>query len=615
MDSSPVNMDRFLRDVLVRTNFIPAVRYFIGWRGIKDASCATEAWTAKIRNHPGVFGVACKGSHRSADGSAGRFDLFYFPDPEEDLLEQYSLMANHLAQREDYIPCVRNFLQYPGFADLFGIGHLTLSATRDEICRIGVLTALSSKQSIIDAGVRLPYKGRYIQLVEPGGCDENIPAFALAAEFLDVFGASLAFHLQTPPSCLWHEQSPGCAAVVSTDGRRRMEPREGIARVKMMIGFGDSDRCRRLLKSDNPQDAGTIIAHWRAGEEPPEMWRHATWWQATAIPLQQTVDKTFLGMDERPPLMILTGFLGSGKTSFLRHFIEYQTSRQRFVAVIQNEIGETGLDGKLVEDHFTVAEIDEGCVCCTLAGNLKKAVQSILSQFRPDYIVLETTGLANPYNLLDDLSDLQDLIRFDTVTTLVDACHVVQAMQESAVVREQIRAADVMLLNKIDLVEPADLQELTIALEAINPRAPIVHGCHGDIHPNLLYGIDPLETSWAGEGLPAKSTARHGTSTHLDDGIAGHKVTLLQPVERTRFIAFIEKKLPAKLLRIKGIIQFDDAAKPIVFQYVRGRYAFSELVDQRFEERFLVFIGKHLQPAAIEEALQSENISVSGVKR
>ena len=102
----------------------------------------------------------------------------------------------------------------------------------------------------------------------------------------------------------------------------------------------------------------------------------------------KTLDKKILGIDQRPPLILLTGFLGSGKTSFLQHFIEYQTQRSRFVAVIQNEVGEVGLDGKLLD--YQVTEIDEGCVCCSLVGNLKRAVQGILSQFQPDTIILET---------------------------------------------------------------------------------------------------------------------------------------------------------------------------------------------------------------------------------
>ena len=128
----------------------------------------------------------------------------------------------------------------------------------------------------------------------------------------------------------------------------------------------------------------------------------------------RTIDKKSLGIDERPPLIILSGFLGAGKTSFLQHFIEYQTQCSRFVAVI----GEVGLDGKLLDD--TITEIDEGCVCCSLVGNLKRAVNGILSSFQPDYIILETTGAANPLNLLDEIVELEAQVRYDCTVTVVD---------------------------------------------------------------------------------------------------------------------------------------------------------------------------------------------------
>ena len=152
-------------------------------------------------------------------------------------------------------------------------------------------------------------------------------------------------------------------------------------------------------------------------------------------------------MDERPPLIILTGFLGSGKTSFLQHFIEYQTQRSRFVAVIQNEIGEVGLDGKLLD--YTVTEIDEGCVCCSLAGNLKQAVRGILESFSPDTIILETSGLANPLNLLEEMSELGEVVRFDTTVTLVDVLNLESTLSDYRIAVDQIRAADVIVLNKL----------------------------------------------------------------------------------------------------------------------------------------------------------------------
>jgi hypothetical protein len=178
---------------------------------------------------------------------------------------------------------------------------------------------------------------------------------------------------------------------------------------------------------------------WETGMAVIPQYKDALWWNAHQISDYKTLDKKFLSIDDRPQLIVLTGFLGSGKTSFLQHFIEYQVQLNRFVAVIQNEIGEMGLDGKLLDHDYAVTEIDEGCVCCTLVGKLKNAIHQILSSFHPDYIVLETTGLANPYNLLDEISEVEELVRFDSITTMVDGLNVVQSLTAHSVAREQIK--------------------------------------------------------------------------------------------------------------------------------------------------------------------------------
>lgn len=605
------DIERLVRDVIVRTNFVPTVRHFIGWRGIKEVSRTRTGWTVKIRGYAGIFGLGFEKACRTADGRAVRFALFYFPGPEEGLLEKFSLMANHLAQQEDYIPLIRSFPEHPDFTHYFSIGHLTMGVNADENCLLCIQENPSAKRSIIEAGICLPDNGTLVQLVAPGASDEDIPAFSLASGFVDVFLASVAFHFGSLPTVLHHDQRPGRQMVIAPDGRRKLQTRPGIYAERFIAGFGAARDVFSGMAAMAPTERRTIRNQWREGQPVPEVWREAGWWQATKIPLQQTIDKTFLGVDERPALMILTGFLGSGKTSFLRRFIEYQTSRHRFVAVIQNEIGATGLDEKLIEDHFTVAEIDEGCVCCTLAGNLKTAVQSIRSQFRPDFVVLETTGLANPYNLLDDMIDLQEMVRFDSVTTMVDISNVDHAVERSAVALEQIRAADVLLLNKIDRVDDTAVDRAVARLASINPRAPVVACCHGDVHPGLLYSVDPLENNSvendsvendpAKERLSAKSLEARGVPTHLDDGITHHCVTLTRPLERSRFIRFVEEGLPETVLRAKGVVQFSDKDAPDVFQYVRGRFEISDLEDQCFEKRFLVFIGKKIDPAYFEE--------------
>ena len=128
-------------------------------------------------------------------------------------------------------------------------------------------------------------------------------------------------------------------------------------------------------------------------------------------------------VDHRPGLIVLTGFLGSGKTSLLLEMLEHLRAHDQFVAIIQNEIGATGVDGYLVDGGESALTLDEGCVCCTLAGSLSNGIRRLTQQFQPERIILETSGLANPLNLLQEQDSWADLARLEMVVTVVDAVH------------------------------------------------------------------------------------------------------------------------------------------------------------------------------------------------
>jgi G3E family GTPase len=231
-------------------------------------------------------------------------------------------------------------------------------------------------------------------------------------------------------------------------------------------------------------------------------------------------------VDERPPLIILTGFLGSGKTSFLQHFVEYQTQRSRFVAVIQNEIGEVGLDGKLLD--YSVTEIDEGCVCCSLVGNLKRAVQGILENFSPDTAILETSGVSNPKNLLDELGELREMVRVDCTAIIVDALNFETSIAGNGIAAEQIGAADLLILNKRDLVDDSRLQEVRRRLKELNPHAPIFSTTRGALNPALIFDandrLGPEERKSPGPSANHHERVRH--YSHAQDGLWSRNLCL-----------------------------------------------------------------------------------------
>src|ERR1700689_1026564 len=189
-------------------------------------------------------------------------------------------------------------------------------------------------------------------------------------------------------------------------------------------------------------------------------------------------------MSARVPVTVLTGFLGAGKTTLVNRILSEQHGKR--IAVIENEFGEVGVDHELVigadEEIF---ETSNGCICCTVRGDLIR----ILGQLRKrrdrfDSILIEPPGLADPGPVaqtffIDD--DLKEHFSLDAIVTLVDAHHVEKQLQDSPIAMEQIAFADVILLNKIDLVDAAALERIERRLHAINATSTIIHSRNADV--------------------------------------------------------------------------------------------------------------------------------------
>ena len=176
------------------------------------------------------------------------------------------------------------------------------------------------------------------------------------------------------------------------------------------------------------------------------------------------------------PVTVLTGFLGSGKTTLLNRILSENHGKR--IAVIENEFGEIGVDNDLVigaeEEIF---EMNNGCICCTVRGDLIRILGNLMKRRdKFDHIMIETTGMADPGPVaqtffMDD--GLREALRLDGVVTLVDSKHVLLHIDDSDEVKEQIAFADVILLNKVDLVSPAELDQLEARIHSMNSAAKI----------------------------------------------------------------------------------------------------------------------------------------------
>ena len=287
-------------------------------------------------------------------------------------------------------------------------------------------------------------------------------------------------------------------------------------------------------------------------------------------------------MTPRTAITLITGPLGSGKTTLLRHILAVQSGK---IAIVMNEFGEIAIDTKVIEGKSVrIAELGGGCVCCSLLGEFEAAVSEIIEKISPERIVVETTGLAEPEALVFNIQEALPQCRLDGVVSVIDADMLIRFPELGHTTRLQIEGADILLLNKIDLIELASrtLSGLETKLREINPTAAIVRTERCRIDPELLLGIGR-----------ERNIARPEHQHQLE--FESFVFTSNKTFSRNCFEDFV-RSLPRSVVRAKGFIRFADDAP--LFNFVAGRWELEPFEADRTE---LVFIGKEI--AAEKESI------------
>ena len=342
---------------------------------------------------------------------------------------------------------------------------------------------------------------------------------------------------------------------------------------------------------------------------------------------------------DRTPVTVLTGYLGAGKTTLLNRILSEDHGKR--YAEIVNEFGEIGIDNDLVVGaDEEVFEMNNGCVCCTVRGDLIRVVSGLMKRKGGfDAIVVETTGLADPAPVaqtffMDD--DVRAKTKLDSVTTVVDARHVLLRMEDSKEAREQIAFAAQIVLNKTDLVDEAELRKVEAVLRRLNPLAPIHRATRSNVPLETVLGRGGFDLDRILELDPEFLNPPHGEAGHVHDehcdhdhdhdheahdhahahghvldDIKGISLRLDRPVDGEKVTRWLNEPLQGQgpdILRAKGILDVKGDERRRVCQAVHmlleGDWQRSWRDDEARYSR-MVFIGRNLDEAALRRGFEA----------
>ena len=341
------------------------------------------------------------------------------------------------------------------------------------------------------------------------------------------------------------------------------------------------------------------------------------------------------------PVTVLTGYLGAGKTTLLNRILSEPHGKK--YAVIVNEFGEIGIDNDLIVGaDEEVFEMNNGCVCCTVRGDLIRVVQGLMKrQTRGgggfDGIVIETTGLADPGPVAQTFfvdEEVRAKAKLDSVTTVVDAKHILLRLSDSREAAEQIAFADQIVLNKTDLVSEGDLALIEARLRRLNPLAPIHRATRSDVPLEAILGRGGFDLDRILTLEPEFLNPAHGEPGHVhddhcddhdhdhghehhhhdhqhDDDIKGVALSIDRPVDAQKVTAWLNDLLAKQgpdILRAKGILDVKGEARRLVFQAVHM------ILEGDFQREWkpgearcsrMVFIGRNLDEALLRVGFQA----------
>ena len=331
------------------------------------------------------------------------------------------------------------------------------------------------------------------------------------------------------------------------------------------------------------------------------------------------------------PVTIISGFLGSGKTTLLNHILKNQDNIK--TAVLVNEFGEIGIDNELIiKTGEDMIELSNGCICCTINGELLNTVNNILE--RPDkidYLIVETTGLADPLPVAMTFAggNLREKLRLDSIITLIDAENFDFDLQSSNVAYSQVLYGDILLLNKCDLVSEKHLEKVEKHINEIKKEPRILRSINSQVGLQTIISVGLFETDtfqFEAEKKQAKDTytSSHDHSENSHDhahehshehsehshqlinnieGFTSVSFETSEPFSLRKFQYFLDNQISKKVFRAKGILWFEESERKHIFHLSGKRFSLNDDDWNTKKSNKIVLIGKDLDHQTIKNQL------------
>ncbi|MGC8678079.1 MAG: CobW family GTP-binding protein [Hydrogenobaculum sp.] len=300
---------------------------------------------------------------------------------------------------------------------------------------------------------------------------------------------------------------------------------------------------------------------------------------------------------------VITGFLGSGKTTFMLKAVK-EHFKDKKVAVIVNEIGDIGVDGKILQNVYSsVLELSEGCICCSLQAEFEKGVYEILEKYNPDFLFVETSGASNPFPIMLSLQNIGSLL--EGVVCVVDAKNF-YSYKSNETFKYQIGSSNIIVVNKIDLISEKELENIENEIKTIKKEYnlrdfltseeffkdfKIYKSKYGQVDEDLFKHVYPIRD------LP-KLPAHLSLVNHLEESNIEEFAVFLEKELSYDELEQKLKNIPKNIYRVKGIVRLKDFQTPMVVNYVFG-YTELSPIEKYDSKSFLVFIGENIKKESV----------------